>query len=463
MPPYPNSRPEPARPGVAGHWQPSAEGRAARTAQGAAIPVIQDALVRAAEARARVLEHYTTEEIIEILAAAAKAWTQPHYGPRAVTIARLAHDLSMPDAMLERGLDHIFGVVHEKSLARLVAAESDDPAAMDRSRPSPKGRPMRLLGPQLVVHNLAGNVPGLAVPPIVCSLIARSICMLRESRRQPWLTRAFLDTLALYSADLAAMVVPVAWDPGDLTTERFVFSQATRVELMGSDRTVRTIAARHRDRPVIARTTKVSVGLIPQGGDTQRWIAGFADDIVLWEGQGCLTPHVLLVESNLLRAERVARVLGIALDRLERLLPRHRRDFDSESRRRAFINEAELSAACVPGRLLLRGRDDAWLIHCNPEARLAAGPGLRCVTVRAVPDREAAMQALAEARHPLAAIGLAMDPQHRAFRPTATALSRTGATLVCTPGRMQRPPISWPQDGRRRLRDLLDWREESQL
>ncbi len=424
---------------------------------------LEAALWAAAEARVSVLDSLDTEEILEIIAAAADAWLKPYYRPREDIVRKLSAGLRMNRAMLDKGLDYVFGALDKRSIATLVVNEAENPAALDRAVKRPDGSLRRLAGPPMVLYSTAGNVPGLGIPPLVCCLLARSICVIRDSARQPWLTAAFAATLSEYSEDLGAMVIAAAWDRNDREMERFAFSQASRVELSGSDRVVADVAARNRHDQVVTRGSTLSLGLVPRESDTDRWSAAFAEDIVMYEGLGCLSPHLILVEGSFARARRMAKSLDLALQRLEKIWPRSELSFDAERGRRAFIGSAEVSVACDPQRMLLRGRNDEWLIHVNPEAPIEAGPGMRCVTIVAVPDRAETAALLREATLPLAAVALAMDEDHSAYPAIRNALQRCGATLICAPGKMQAPPIYWKQDGRARLGELLAWRLEDEL
>jgi len=419
---------------------------------------LDQALREAARARTRVLETVTTAEIIEILAAAARVWLQPHFAPRTRMLAMLARDLRMPKALLEKGFDAVFGAINEEALQHLVDSEVDDPAALDGPIPIGNGRHARLLGPRVVFHSLAGNVPGLSIPPIVAALLSRSICIVRDSDRQPHLTAAFAATLAEYSQDLAAMVIPATWRAGDMGMEKLVFEQAQRVELTGSDSTMRSMVSRHPRRPIVTRGSRISFGVVPRESDTDQWKDGFANDIVMYEGLGCLTPHVIYVEGPDKRAKRLARLLGIALSRLEALYPRVPRDLPAETRRRSFLDVVEMNCARDRESFMVRGRGDGFAVHYRPQSALAMGPGLRCIVVAPVADRGELFEHLRNAQMPLAAVGLGLDSQSNAYVDLSAGFEDLGVTLICEPGRMQQPPIQWAQDGHRRLADMLEWR-----
>ena len=239
---------------------PAGSAAAGRTVTSASD--LQDALWDAAIARASVVESFATSEIVEVLAAAAEAWTKRHYPPRVRVFETLARTLDLEPAMLDDGLDALFQSITVDALTRMVEREAVDPRALDELRVGPSGRPGRLQGPPLVFHAVAGNVPGLAVPHIAAALVARSICVVRDSRRQPLLTAAFRDTLSDLSAELARTVVLVDFRPGETSLEPFLFEQAARIEITGSDDTVRTLAERHARPDVIGRGTPVSPALL---------------------------------------------------------------------------------------------------------------------------------------------------------------------------------------------------------
>jgi hypothetical protein len=226
---------------------------------------------------------------------------------------------------------------------------------------------------------------------------------------------------------------------------------------------MRQVVSRHPRRPIVTRGTRLSVGVVPRESDTDQWQEGFAADVVQYEGQGCLTPHVIFVEGAEKRAARLARLLGIQLSRYEALYPRIPRDLPAETRRRAFLDACEMVALREGGGHLLRGRGDGWIVHYRPLAPAAIGPGLRCVVVASVADRAELVERLRGAQVPLAGVGLAIEEGHRARRDLVSLFEGLGATWICEPGQMQRPPIEWAQDGHRRLAELLEWRsvEES--
>ena len=413
-------------------------------------PSVDTLLERALEARRRVVRDYSTARICGALAAAAAHWSSADSPERRALSVRLAPRIRLDAGMIDVGLRKIFGAVHELSLDEWIRREVCN---TDRLEPRAEGR---LVGPPVVFHGLAGNVPGLAIPGIAACLLARSVCLIRDSRRQPLLTSAFVDTLADHDPLLARMVVIAEWDATDLETERRILGRAARIEWYGTDATVKAVAARHLGKPVVTHGTRVSIGLVPMAAPVDAAVARcFAEDAAMYDGKGCLSPHWIIVEGGRERADRMAELIGVELAAIEKRWPRRKQDIDDESLRRAFIDSGELGHIRGSERIL-RGKHDAWCIRVRHEDPITLGPGLRCLSVRCCKNPTATATLLARSLVPLAAVGLAFTGDRVEDRSYHDMLAELGATWICPPGRMQEPPIWWRQDGRPRLRELLN-------
>jgi len=417
----------------------------ARTRQPLYEPQISDAedlaaaLAEAERCRRDVNASYSTERIVAAIAGAASDWLQPDEELRLLAIEQVARATGYHRDMVATGLDFIFSAVTVEGLERLAKTEAD-------SRP------------RAIFYSLAGNVPGLGVPAVARSLLTRSIVILRDSERQPILTAAFRETLRRYDPALAAMVVPVVWSHrgGDRALERFVLEVAERVEVYGSDRTVGELAERYRAGRVARLSlhgSRVSAGLVLARADIGRAARDFAVDVTMYEGRGCLTPHLIFVEGEAARTTFFTDALARELASCEARWPRAQGSVEEETERRRFIDNAEMHTLAAPhaaGRIerFLLGEASAWCVQQTSDISVTPGPGLRCVRVAHVRGCAEAIDALGAARPSLAAVGIAGVTTHGATSriddtPLRDVLRGVGATLVCPAGRMQAPPIDW--------------------
>lgn len=431
----------------------------------AASRALMPALARARALRRYVLDGRSNAAIIDAIACTAADWTQDRGGSLSRTAADLEARLGLSADMVRVGLSYTFAALAHDALERVVAEQAEDPRALEAPVTNAQGARRRLGGPPVVLHALAGNVPGLAIPAVCVSLLARSVAVVRDSARQPLLTERFVASLAARAPELAGMIVPVAWSSDAARPPVELTRTAQRVELYGADETIERLTPRFAGAEVVAHATRVSAALVP--GDafnaddedrTASWIAPLAEDVAIYDGLGCLSPAVVIVEGEVARARRVAALLADALAALARRWPRQPRDVRGETARRAFVDGAE--AAELAGRGELRADvGNGWAVWLDLERRpIECGPGLRCVRVIPSPSASATLALLAAAASPLASVGVACARDTPAPALVA-ALVSAGASIVCPVGRMQAPPIDRDPQGRRRLADLLAWRE----
>jgi hypothetical protein len=396
--------------------------------------------------------------LIRALAEAAAVWTSPHSTERRETAAALHDALPLAAAMVDHGLDLIFGAISEDGIRELIASQVDDIGDLDRTRDDPDGRERRLLGPATIYHSMAGNIPGLAIPVLVCGVLARSVTLIRDSRRQPILTRAFLATLTRIDPIVSAMVLPIEADVSVASVREAFGNTEAVVELHGSDPVVDELSLSFAGLPTTKHGSRASVVIASAGEKPVDWVEKIAHDIVMYEGLGCLTPHTVIVE-GFGSTQTWAQALSAALDDFESSWPRQRQSFELETTRRAFLERTEVSSLLGDGQALLRGRGDCWCIAQSTAAAASTGPGMRCVTIIASADRDASLAILGEMELPVAGIGLTMKADSPQMHHSCEELRRrSGASLVCCVGDMQSPTLAWEQDGGRRLGDLLDWR-----
>jgi len=154
----------------------------------------------------------------------------------------------------------------------------------------------------------------------------------------------------------------------------------------------------------------------------------------------------------------MAKRLAVGLRRLDKLWPHRMQDLEDEVVRRAFIDNAELSAARTQDDQVEFGRDGIWCVHSTSNLELKDTPGMRCIMVVSARDEKSVAESLEASPVPVAAVGLAMEPHQDGYYELAALMRSAGASLICAPGRMQAPPLSWSPDGGKRLGDMLQWR-----
>jgi hypothetical protein len=328
--------------------------------------------------------------------------------------------------MISAALDSIFGVVTAAGITELLRREAGDAGKLEPltlGARTPSGSSRRC-GPRLLYCATAGNLPGQSVPVLVSAALARSAVVIRDSVRQPGLTAAFVESIRATDPALGDTFVVIDGERGEENDT--AARRAARIEISGHSRTLERLSARYSDispAEIVLHGARSSAAVIAAGADLTTAAQGVALDAVMYEGRGCLTPRTVFVEQEAL----------------------------AETSRRAFIDNAELSALSDTESVILRGPGDVWCVGFGTATNVGPGPGHRCVRVVATANRRATLKHLSSMETPPAGIAIAGEAVSAATKD----FCEIGATRVCKTGELQQPPLYWEQDGRQRLAELL--------
>jgi acyl-CoA reductase-like NAD-dependent aldehyde dehydrogenase len=422
-----------------------------RAANGSGSTPFDPALAGADEALSRVRNQRSNADITAVLVKAARAWCAPDYPPRKRVTKALAESNRVDPGMISVGLDAIFGIITTAEITELLRREAGDAGTLE---PRTLGAPEhcdsgRRFGPRLLYCATAGNLPGQSVPVLVSAALARSAVVIRDSARQPGLTAAFVESIRMNDPDLGDTFVVIDGRRGE--DNDTAVRHADRIEISGHDQTLEKLSAHYRDispAEIILHGARSSAAVIAAGADLTTAAQGVALDAVMYEGRGCLTPHTVFVERDALS---FAEQLADALSTFQSRWPRKTQSLAEETARRSFVDNAELSALSGTESAILRGPADVWCVGLGPATDVRPGPGHRCVRVVATANRRATLKRLGSMETPPAGIAIAGE----AVSAAGKDFCEIGATRVCKTGELQRPPLYWEQDGRRRLAELL--------
>jgi hypothetical protein len=290
------------------------------------------------------------------------------------------------------------------------ASESDLDALVRNAAPSPH------------VHViLSANVFTAPLRALAVACAASASVSVRPSRRDPVLTRALVRAAKGLHITLDEDVRVSAVREGE-------------IHVYGRDATV--AAVRDAALPgvrVRAHGTGVGVAAVTETANLGDAARALADDVVVFDQRGCLSPRVVLVLGREIRGDEFIAQLGACLADLAERVPRGR--LDATERRDAARYIETMSFA---GRLV-RGAD--FVVALAP----AGGPLLLAPTgrhVHAVVARD-----LVEAREllrPIAplVVGLGCDDEGVG----AALLAPSARVRLSRLGRMQAPPLDGPVD-----------------
>jgi hypothetical protein len=438
--------------------------------------------------RARYLAQRSTDSLVGVLCEVAGAWLKPDNAFRRLALeqtwnAGLRHgangimgnavpEASAPgpgfsQATLQKGLDNFFHQFTPENFHALLVQELGDARWLDRFVENGSGeksnRSALAVGPELLVHIAAGNLPNPALTSIVFGLLTRSAQFMKCAHGAEFLPRLFAHSIYAADAKLGACLEIAEWRGGNAGLETALFAEADCVTATGSEETLAAIRAR---LPVKTRFLgyghRVSFGFVAHevlsGSYTRQIVSRATDDVVAWNQLGCLSPHVVYVQTGgEVSPEKFAELLAAELERREQTEPRGELPAEHAAAIASRRGIYEIRAAHSPETTQhwCSRNSTAWTVVYEADARFQLSCLNRFIYVKGVRDLTEALQSAEMVRGQVSTVGLAV-PEHK-LEELAVQLARWGVTRVCPLGRMQNPPLTWRHDGRPALGDLVTW------
>jgi len=314
----------------------------------------------------------------------------------------------------------------------------------------------------MLVHIAAGNIPNPALMSIALGLLTRSAQFVKCASASSFLPRLFAHSLYELDPKLGACLEIAEWRGGNEELEAALFAEANCVTATGSDEAI--LAIRQR-LPLATRFLgyghRVSFGFVARGvlsGHHLRLAAAnAADDVVAWNQLGCLSPHVIYVQSSgETQPEKFAELLADELERREQTEPRGELTPEEAAAIASRHGIYEVRAAHSPDTQMWRSKDStAWTVVFEADPTFRTSCLNRFIYVKGVTDLPQLLQHAEPVRGKVSTVGVAA-PDNR-VEELAVQLARWGVTRVCPLGQMQNPPLTWRHDGRPALGDLVTW------
>jgi acyl-CoA reductase-like NAD-dependent aldehyde dehydrogenase len=377
------------------------------------------------------------------------AFRDPASPERRALDPSLAAAVRLSPQGLEAGLEAVLGGVAGERAAEVIAAGAARRAAARRAvaprggapggRPQEDGSPFDAARPPVLVV-LAGNVPGLAVQPLLPALALGRSVILKSSSAEPWFAPAFVAALARREPALGEAVAATTWRGGDEAVEAPLLAACDPVLAYGAAPAIADLRRRAAGR-VIAYGPKTSLAIVGPEADPAAVAAGLARDVALFDQRGCLSIAAVYVTGAETRAEAVAAALAAELARVAALWPPGPATAGELAAVRHLCDEATMAGA----RLLpLAPAAGAVVLDSRPAFRPT--PGRRTVRVHPLADPGALAALLAPWSGRLQGVALAgfSAAAEAALR---AALAPLGVSRFALPGRLQHPDVRWHNGG----------------
>jgi hypothetical protein len=369
-------------------------------------------------------------------------------------------------------LDNFFHQFTRENFHALLVQEFGDAKRLDAmtatAAEQKQNRAAIVNAPEFQVHIAAGNIPNPTLTSIVFGLLTRSAQFVKCAGGSTFLPRLFAHSIYDADAKLGACLEIAGWRGGNADLETMLFAEVDCVTATGDDETLAAIRSR---LPVKTRFLgyghRVSFGFVAHdvlyGSRTKKIVAAAADDVIAWNQLGCLSPHVIYVQSGgEVSPEYFAQLLAEELERREATEPRGELPSEHAAAIASRRGIYEVRASHSPGttRHWCSRDSTAWTVVYEADARFQLSCLNRFIYVKAVADLTAALQGADDIRAKVSTVGIAV-PEEK-ISELAPQLARWGATRVCPLGQMQNPPLTWRHDGRPALGDLVTWTDLEQ-
>lgn len=404
-----------------------------------------DSALRALQAR----------RIASLIADAAERWRDADFAPRVRVTDAIRGRLGYSQPVVEFALDRLFESLNHEALTATIIDELGSLEALDGFI-EPFGRPRRhARGLERVVIVSSDTTIGVALPPLVFALCAKCGVVVKD--RLDGLIGAFLATLADEEPAFSRAALAASWDGGDAAIEDPLFAQADCVVAFGRDATLEAIRAKiGAGARFVPFPHRASLGYVPREalGDERAarlWAQRAAVDLLLYDGESCMSLHGLFVErGGTILPEEFAHLLSEAAERGAVEFPAGEW---SPAREAAVASHRNLAAfRAAGGRGFVSIAEHATIVYDPPRD---AAPAFLPRTIDVVPvDGPADFVEYAHRCDlPLEAVAT-KGPLRDDVR---LAIIASGAVRITTLGELQRPPLSRSHGGAPRIVDFVRW------
>ena len=401
--------------------------------------------------REKYLEPRSTDDMVRLLCEIGAEWLKPDNKFRRCALKSSPEQTGFSPMILEKGLDSFFRRFTPENFQALLAQDLGADFANQFWR-----------GPNLLVHVAAGNLPNPSLMSLTLGLLTRSAQFMKCASGAALLPRLFAHSVYAMDPKLGSCLELAEWRGGHLELEHALFARADCVTATGSDESLAAIRTRVPQKSqFLGYGQRVSFGFITsemlRAETMAQVVAHAADDVVAWDQNGCLSPHVFYVEEpGATAADQFAAQLAGKLANREIIEPRRKISVEESA---AIASQRTIYEALAAHRgdvkIWASQNSTAWTVVFENETRFRFSPLNRFIFVKPAPTGAAMPAAIDAVLGKISTVGIAAPPEK--MRSLARQFAGWGVTRICPLGQMQNPPLTWRHDGRPALGDLVVW------
>ena len=415
--------------------------------------------------REKYLLSRSTADIVKLLCEVAAEWLQPDNKFRQLALKLGPAETGFSQAVLQKGLDGFFRQFTPDNFQALLMQELGHAQRLDQfvvDGTEESRHAAIAMGPQFLVHIAAGNIPNPTLMSLTLGLLTRSAQFVKCASGAAFLPRLFAHSIYELDHKLGACLEIAEWRGGQRELEQVLFNHADCLTATGSDETLAAIRAQLPAKVhFFGYGHRVSFGFVTREALREENLAQVitcaADDVIAWDQNGCLSPHVIYVEERgAVESDKFAEQLAVELAKRETIEPRGKTATETAAAiasKRAIYETLAVHRA--DAKIWSSQNSTAWTVVFEHDVRFQFSPLNRFIYVKPVPDLAAVLRGVDEIQGKVSTVGIAAPPEQ--MQELAQRFARWGATRICPLGQMQNPPLTWRHDGRPALGDLVTW------
>jgi hypothetical protein len=389
--------------------------------------------------------------IIDAVARAAAAWSDPRFAPRRRAVDAVSSRTGYSPPVVEFAFDRLFGSLTGDAIAAVIAGELGSLEVLDGFVDAGARGATRALPIGRVCVISSRTTIGVAIVPAVFALCAKCDVLVKD--RADNLVGAFFATLAEIHAQLSDAVAARPWRGDSDAVDLGAFDS---VVAFGSDRTLAAIAGALRfPTRLIAYPSKSSAGYLTLQSLAMQSVAeaaarGAARDMLLYDGEGCLSLRVLFIEQGAnVSPSHFCEMLRDAIELAATEFPATP---SARSSARLALARDAANFRTAPGQQIFTDAQSTYLLLLDPPLHEPQLLLPRALSVYSVADPPQAVAFLE--RHGIALEALAVAQPDAGLRAVAANL---GASRITAFGSLQNPPLAAFHGGRPRIAGFVRW------
>jgi hypothetical protein len=372
------------------------------------------------------------ERAIKAWAHVARDWQAMKFRGAKSVLAALAAATDLSPQMLQEGLYNHFCVCGEETFKDWLAAIKHE---RDRNAERKTGHPA------LVFLVNAGNIPGVAIHPVMQLSLLGIPIMVKNVSTEPFLLPAILASLANYDPAVAARSAALTWARSASELTEAVMLQKPALAAFGDDDTMAYFARRKKhfadfgDRFSLALVSSSAAKSLPPR---------LAYDVCMFEQRGCLSPQaIFLLYEDWQQVHEFCGQLAAAMEKMCRQFPIGQR---APAQQAAIQQWRGALAVRAAGEkiVLLTSAGTEWTVAAAEHFDLNERVAYRFARVWPVQSIAQALTIFRQHKTKLQSIALGFSYQERQqLLRDFPDFGDDKNLLHTSPGYMQRPPFGW--------------------